>query len=102
MENLFAYGTLKNLDVQKKIFGRVLEGGEDILSGYRLENIIIDKITYPIIVTGVGSVVPGIVFNLSKKEIDEVDVYEGDQYERVRVVLNSGIKSWVYVKPSLL
>ena len=35
-ENLFSYGTLQLQSVQLNIFGRILEGVPDVLTGYKI------------------------------------------------------------------
>ena len=54
MENLFAYGTLKDKEIQDTIFGRVLIGTDDKLIGYAVKKIQIEEefgvIQYPIII----------------------------------------------------
>jgi hypothetical protein len=37
MPDLFSYGTLQKEQVQIETFGRILQGDQDILIGYRLE-----------------------------------------------------------------
>ena len=108
MENLFSYGTLQQKNVQVESFGHTLEGTEDILQGYCLEEIEINdkfvlktskKNFHPILFfTGKKEdEVKGIVFTLSPLELLKADSYEVDDYKRVKVILKSGKKSWVYV-----
>lgn len=37
MPDLFSYGTLQKEQVQIETFGRILQGDQDVLTGYRLE-----------------------------------------------------------------
>ena len=39
MEKLFAYGSLQNEDIQKDLFGRILEGTAETLIGYVVKEI---------------------------------------------------------------
>ena len=39
MENLFSYGTLQYRKVQIETFGRILNGTNDILIGYKLKEL---------------------------------------------------------------
>ena len=43
MENSFAYGTLKDKEIQETIFGRVLTGTPDKLVGYAIKEINIEE-----------------------------------------------------------
>jgi gamma-glutamylcyclotransferase (GGCT)/AIG2-like uncharacterized protein YtfP len=105
---LFSYGTLRQPEVQLATFGRLLEGAEDAVVGYRLELL---TITDPRVVETSGSdrhpvlrpsgdpdaSVPGTVFAISEAELAAADAYEVDDYERVSVPLKSGLTAWVYV-----
>lgn len=107
-EKLFSYGTLRYEPVQLATFGRLLEGTPDILSGFSLSKI---KITdsnvvetsgeseHPIVsFTGnIEDQIQGLVFDISKEELDKADAYEVDDYKRIQVELRSGIHAWVYV-----
>jgi gamma-glutamylcyclotransferase (GGCT)/AIG2-like uncharacterized protein YtfP len=109
---LFAYGTLRQREVQMATYGRPLEGTPDVLAGYRLEPL---TITDPEVVRLSGKAVhsiarqsgdpadriPGIVFVLSEDELAATDRYEVDVYARVEVMLDSGSRAFVYVGPSL-
>ena len=108
---LFAYGTLQQPEVQRAIYGRLLEGVADVLGGYRLETL---TITDPAVVRLSGKAVhsiachsgnaadriAGMVFLLTEAELVATDRYEVDVYARVEVVLGSGTKAYVYVGPS--
>ncbi len=107
MPNLFSYGTLQLEKVQLESFGRLLEGSKDVLSGYKTEQVeITDPIVlakseqkyHPILVKGKSlDTVIGTVFKISEEELAQADVYEVDDYKRISVELNSGIKAYVYV-----
>ncbi len=107
-EHLFSYGTLQYKQVQLKTFNRELDGHQDHLSGYRLSQLTITdpdvlqtsgNDTHPIIKhTGnPADHVTGMVFQISSDELAQVDKYEVDDYKRVEVTLDSGIKAWAYV-----
>lgn len=109
MENLFSYGTLQYNSVQQSSFGRLLEGEKDILVGYKIEQTKIDNANvvatsgdeyHPIaIYTGnIGDTVEGMVFSITKEELQKSDDYEVSQYRRVEATLKSGKKAWVYVQ----
>ncbi len=102
MENLFAYGTLKDKEIQETIFGRVLSGTPGKLVGYAIKEIQIEEefgvIGYPIITEtkNHADTISGIVFKLSPLEIQLADTYEGIHYRRIQVQLHSNETVWVY------
>jgi len=105
---LFAYGTLRQKEVQLAIFGRVLEGRADVLPGYALSPLLI---TDPGVIATSGTAhhtivretgdpldaVPGIVFRITQAELAAADAYEVADVTRVAVRLGSGIDAFVYV-----
>jgi gamma-glutamylcyclotransferase (GGCT)/AIG2-like uncharacterized protein YtfP len=107
---LFSYGTLQLPEVQRANYGRLLEGEADVLLGYRLASL---EIRDPAVVEISGSAVhtiacatgdpadriSGMVFVLTKAELEATDAYETDAYSRVEATLESGRKAWVYVGP---
>jgi gamma-glutamylcyclotransferase (GGCT)/AIG2-like uncharacterized protein YtfP len=107
---LFAYGTLRQHEVQMATYGRLLEGTADVLGGYRLEPLAISD---PEVVRLSGKAVhriarqtgdpadriPGVVFMLTEEELAATDRYEVDVYARVEVRLESGTRALVYVGP---
>lgn len=103
MENLFAYGTLKEKDIQETIFGHILKGTSDSLVGYEIQKISIEEEfgmeEYPIIVPTENSetIINGIVYEISELYLEKVDTYEGRHYKRIEVQLQSGKKAWAYV-----
>lgn len=107
-ENLFSYGTLRLEEVQLQTFGRRLDGEADALVEYRLVMItIMDKE----FVTKSGTAnhrslqftgdethsVEGVVFKVTKQELEKADAYEPEGYERVKAQLRSGGEAWVFV-----
>lgn len=99
-EKLFVYGTLQEADVQKKVLGRILRGIPSSLSGFRKSTITIDDILYPIIEEDKYATedIHGFVLEIEEEYLKLLDVYEGDEYRRKRVTLNSGLCAWVYQK----
>lgn len=109
MVHLFSYGTLRQEDVQLSSFGRLLEGTEDALPGYRLGEL---EITHPEVLRTSGEqfhpiaepsddpsdAVPGTVFRISQEELWAADAYEVADYKRTRTRLASGIDAFVYVR----
>ena len=107
-ENLFSYGTLQKQSVQLKLFGRVLNGSEDILRGYKLSSIEINDESFlskgeeNIQLTVIPSLdkndhIEGTVLEISENELLLADNYEPDNYKRFEVELESGRKAWIYV-----
>jgi hypothetical protein len=106
---LFSYGTLQYADVQRASFGRLLEGSDDSMPGFRREMV---EITDPDVLAKSGErfhpiVMPsrnpadevgGRVFRITPEELAAADAYEVADYKRIEVTLKSGITAWVYVK----
>lgn len=109
MVYLFSYGTLRQDDVQIASFGRLLNGTDDALPGYRRSMI---EITDPDVIAKSGAnfhpivaasdiatdQVPGRVFEITQAELAAADAYEVSDYKRVLARLRSGREAWVYVK----
>src|SRR5262245_36127628 len=95
LEYLFSYGTLQNEDVQLATFGRKLRGAPDTLFGYRQTRIEIqdhmivaiggEKYYLNAQFTGQDSdFVLGIRFQVTRKELEQADIYEDSaDYKRV-------------------
>ena len=102
MENLFAYGTLKDKEIQETIFGRVLIGTNDKLIGYAVKKIQIEEefgiIQYPIITATQNpeDSISGILYQISPEELQLSDKYEGMHYKRIQVQLESDEMAWTY------
>lgn len=102
MAKLFAYGTLKEKDIQENIFGRSLTGAPETLLGYIVQTIQIEEEfgveTYPIITPtdDTKDSLDGIVYELTQKDLELADTYEGKYYRRIEVQLQSKEKVWVY------
>lgn len=108
-ELLFSYGTLQLESVQRTQFGRLLEGEDDVLHGYRVIDI---QIRDPHVLQASGveihralvpaeggaDPIPGKVFRLTPDEIAAADVYESENYRRESATLASGTQAWIYVK----
>jgi hypothetical protein len=107
-ESLFSYGTLRQEDVQLNTFGRKLAGRPDALVGYVLKIIQIQDRSFAakngahqrtLQFTGSASdVVEGVALAVTRKELEQADEYEPDDYGRVRVQLKSGLDAWVYLQ----
>jgi gamma-glutamylcyclotransferase (GGCT)/AIG2-like uncharacterized protein YtfP len=106
---LFSYGTLQLESVQLQSFGRLLDGLDDAMPGYKQSFIEITdpevirksgERFHPIVVsTGDPSdEVTGKVFQITASELAAADEYEVSDYKRVSVQLKSGRSAWVYIK----
>ena len=97
-EYLFTYGTLQDQEVQKMLFNNVLEGGEDILLGYRVsDNLIAGRYPSLIHTNKEEHSVRGKVYAVNGAELLKADIYEGEAYNRKKVGLLSGKSAWVYL-----
>ena len=105
--HLFAYGTLQTEAVQRALFGRRLDGQPDALGGYRLALVEVADGDFAaasgtaqhrsLQYTGnPADVVAGTVFRLTAAELAQADAYEPADYARVPVLLQSGLRAWVY------
>jgi hypothetical protein len=107
---LFSYGTLQLPEVQLANYGRRLDGEPDALLGYRLE-LLPDRDPNAVRISGAmthmvarrtgdpADCVPGKVFLLTEKELAATDEYEGSDYGRAEITLESGRTALVYVAP---
>ena len=107
--NIFSYGTLQLETVQRTLFGRRIEGRDDVLHGFIVTTI---EITNPAVLDASGTAthlalvategptdgIAGKIYALSAAELAVADDYEGDEYRRILVPLASGAQAWVYVK----
>ena len=97
---LFVYGTLRDPEVQRAVFGRSFAAQADRLGGYRLVGVVIDGVGY----SGLqrsddpGDEVEGLVLPLTAEDLALADAYEGEtHYVRAAVRLRSGRDAFVYV-----
>ncbi len=103
MAKLFAYGTLKESDIQENIFGRSLRGTPDQLIGFVINYINIEEefgiAKYPIITAteNPDDVVSGILYEITEEDVQLADTYEGIHYKRIEVTLESKEVAWAYI-----
>lgn len=99
IEYLFTYGTLQDEMIQKVVLSRSLNGKADSLPGYCISK---EKVAgaYPVVEKSKNPAdrVEGVVYLISDKELLKTDAYEGVAYMRSKVILESGIESWVYLR----
>ena len=107
-ELLFSYGTLQLEAVQMATFGRPLTGTRDALPGFELVSLKIEdqrviaisgkaRHTMATFTGRASDVIAGTVFSVTPHEIQNADKYEVSAVKRVAVVLQSGVRAWVYV-----
>ena len=98
---LFVYGTLLIDEVWKRLIGRVPPIVPAYAKGfhrYRVEGAHYPGLWY----THTSTTVVGGCVQLSKKEQDTIDVYEGDEYTREVIVVhckNEEVAAYVYLRP---
>lgn len=91
-----------------EVFGRLLTGSRDVLSGYRVAPIEIKDKTFLsrgeqedqrtlVPSNDKKHAVEGTVFEISEEELLLSDKYEPDGYKRFKVTLKSGRQAWVYL-----
>ena len=105
---LFSYGTLQLAEVQLDTFGRLVEGEDDVLSGYTTDDVDIDDArvvelsgaAVHSVLRATGSdldKVVGKVLWITADELDAADEYEVALYHRRPVTLASGRTAWAYL-----
>ena len=104
---LFSYGTLQLEAVQRRQFGRLLEGVADAVVGYRaIEVEILDEavvvlsgLRFHLSIVETGDPrdeVAGMLYLITEAELAAADDYEVEDYRRIEVPLKSGRTAWVY------
>jgi gamma-glutamylcyclotransferase (GGCT)/AIG2-like uncharacterized protein YtfP len=86
---LYTYGTLQVAAIIERIVGRPLSGVPARLDGYARFRV--RGRVYPAIVEAAGGEVSGVLYaGLEPAELDRLDFYEGDLYERREVSVWAG------------
>jgi gamma-glutamylcyclotransferase (GGCT)/AIG2-like uncharacterized protein YtfP len=108
-ERLFSYGSLQDEAVQRRTFGRTLTGTPDTLAGYHTVKIDIPDHSAAAAsgaeyylnaepTADASAHISGTCFEVTTQELEHADVYEASaHYHRIRVQLQSGLESWIYV-----
>lgn len=97
-EKLFTYGTLRDGDIGRALFGGKPERIPDRLEGYSKTVALIQGMSYPNIAPTSGAAVEGDVVEIDDDTLRRVDGYESGTYARRRVRLESGTNAWVYIR----
>lgn len=95
-EELFVYGTLRLPEVQLRVIGRSVELTSDILNGYKTVPVVIGGNEYLTLIQDDNSKIEGAVISVTKEELERIDAYEPEEYERISLTLESGKSVWVY------
>lgn len=105
---VFSYGTLQMPRVQQKLFGRLVAMTDDVLLGYESVMIQIDhpdviefsgSSSHPALVPGAPEArIPGKLLQVAEADFPALDDYEGDEYRRIEVQVESGATAWVYIR----
>ncbi|MBI5094681.1 MAG: response regulator [Candidatus Hydrogenedentes bacterium] len=97
IETVFAYGTLLDSAVQVSLFGRILTGASDALTGYKAASVTQDGQTYPNLAPDKDGRINGVLLELTPHELATADAYEGEPYSRIRVLTDAGRTAWLYI-----
>jgi gamma-glutamylcyclotransferase (GGCT)/AIG2-like uncharacterized protein YtfP len=95
---VFVYGTLRNGNVRKTVLGFNPYAQKSSLRGFKMSSIELEGINYPIIIEDPLSaeLIEGEYFEVDQTGMDNLDWYESTAYSRKEVVLENGLKAWVY------
>lgn len=106
MPLLFSYGTLRQAEVQRELFGGAVPSTPDTLHGWVERSVAITdpevvrlsgKAVHPALVPGGGAPIAGVALELTGAQIAAADAYEVSDYRRVEVTLGSGREAFAYV-----
>ena len=88
MANLFTYGTLMHPSVWKIIGHENCPSAKALLRHYSAR--CLDGLEYPGLIEEQNATVQGILyFNLNETDMEKIDRFEGDAYERI------GVTAWI-------
>ena len=97
LELLFVYGTLKEPVVQQDVIGRLIAGIPAILEGYKMSNISINGTFYPNLIPMTEGLIEGLLLTVTLEELELIDQYETEAYQRLKLLLKNGQEAWVYI-----
>lgn len=93
--NLFAYGTLMWPEVLEAVTGRRMTGTKAVLEGYTRRRVKGEH--YPVVIQSLEDSVEGVLYEgLTEREVQVLDDFEGEAYDRVVHEFN-GAPAFVYV-----
>lgn len=96
-EKLFVYGTLRFKRYQNEALGKVVDGKKAELAGYKRFTITLNGESYFVIIPSEKYVVHGLLLEISEQDLQILDDYEEDIYERKKVRLRDGTSAWAYI-----
>ncbi len=84
---LFVYGTLLDPDVVQQVCGRTFRGIAAQLEGFKCRKVTGEM--FPAIVPAESERVTGLLYSeISRADLVNLDIYEGDLYERCQVMVS--------------
>ena len=88
--HIFVYGLFR--DQAKMLLGDVKFKGKSTITGhiYRVNEF------YPGFIRSEKGLVYGDVYEFDEVNLPQLDEYEGDEYNRVKIMTSLGIECWVY------
>ena len=86
--------------MQHRVFGRLVGGVRDALTGFELGAITIDGAEYRALRPGGSARIEGLVLRVTDDDLAKSDAYETAAYARIEVTLVSGRRAFVYVAAS--
>jgi len=89
MEKIFIYGLFR--DQAKPLLGNYKSLGRDSVKGKMFK---VNEF-YPGFIPGDGKVW-GDLIEIDSSVLPNLDEYEGDEYDRVKIKTNSGVDCWIY------
>lgn len=99
MDKLFIYGTLMDPKTRKELLRKEFKTTKDSLIGYGSSEIEIEGELFPCLDKIPGKSTQGLIIHgLTSADFVVLDEYETDAYKRDIVDLNSGLRSYVYLK----
>ena len=99
-EKIFAYGSLKDPNVQQKVLGKKVSVTPDRLEGCIESDFEhVTTKTRPIILSPFARHgISGVTFAVTTADLQKIDQYQSNFYHREKVTLKSGDSAWAYVK----
>lgn len=92
MQNIFVYGSLLFPEITKKLTGKSFKTLPAILEGYKMYSV--KGCDYPAIIQQEGSKTVGLLIeNMDNLSLAIISFYEGNEYEKEQVTVNSDGKS---------
>lgn len=92
MQHIFVYGSLLFPEITKKLTGKSFKTFPAILEGYKMYGV--RDCDYPAIVQQEGSKTVGLLIeNMDDLSLAIISFYEGEEYEKRQVTVNSDSKS---------